>query len=62
LPAPQSDSLTALIFGNWRGVSPLQSPKTKQEKEIKTIKNRSITIKLSDADCERISKKAGLGG
>lgn len=35
---------------------------TKQEKEIKTIKNRSITIKLSDADCERISKKAGLGG
>ncbi|NOW07821.1 molecular chaperone GrpE [Clostridium beijerinckii] len=33
-----------------------------QEKEIKTIKERTITIKLSDADCERISEKAGRCG
>lgn len=30
-----------------------------QEEEIKTIKERTITLKLSDADCERIAKKAG---
>lgn len=35
---------------------------TEQEKEIKTIKERSITIKLSDADCERISIKSGKHG
>lgn len=31
---------------------------TEQQKEIETIKPRTITIDLSDADCERISKKA----
>lgn len=33
-----------------------------QDKEIKTIKERIITLKLSDADCERISKKVGKHG
>ena len=33
-----------------------------QQKEIKTIKERSITLKLSDADCERIAVKAGKHG
>lgn len=33
-----------------------------QEKEIETIKERLISLKLSDADCERIARKAGLGG
>lgn len=33
-----------------------------QEKEIKTIKERTITLKLSNADCERIVKKAGKHG
>lgn len=33
-----------------------------QEKEIETIKERTISLKLSDADCERIARKAGLGG
>lgn len=31
-----------------------------KEKEIETIKERTITLKLSDADCERIAKKAGI--
>lgn len=30
-----------------------------QKKEIETIKERQIFIKLSDADCERISKLCG---
>jgi hypothetical protein len=30
-----------------------------QAKEIETIKERTITLKLSDADCERISKLVG---
>jgi predicted DNA binding CopG/RHH family protein len=33
-----------------------------QEKEIETIKERTITLKLSDADCERISKLTGKNG
>ena len=33
-----------------------------QKKEIETIKDRTITLKLSDADCERISIKAGKHG
>ena len=33
-----------------------------QEIEIKTIKERSITLNLSDADCERIAEKAGKHG
>lgn len=35
---------------------------TEQRKEIETIKPRSIELKLSDADVERISKKAGSVG
>lgn len=34
----------------------------RQKEEIETIKERTITLKLSDADCERISIKAGLHG
>ena len=33
-----------------------------QQKEIETIKERNIKIKLSDADCERIRKLAGKSG
>lgn len=33
-----------------------------QEIEIKTIKERTITLNLSDADCERIVKKVGKHG
>ena len=31
-----------------------------QQKEIATIKERTITVKLSDADCERLMEKCGL--
>lgn len=34
----------------------------KQEQEIKTIAERTVTIRLSDADCERIARKAGRVG
>lgn len=33
-----------------------------QKREIATIKPRTITLKLSDADCERIAKEAGKAG
>lgn len=33
-----------------------------QKKEIETIKERKITVKLSDADCERLAKKCGEHG
>ena len=33
-----------------------------QQKEIETIKERTIKLKLSDADCERIAEKAGMHG
>jgi len=33
-----------------------------QKQEIETIKERTITLKLSDADCDRIAKKAGMHG
>jgi len=33
-----------------------------QQKEIATIKPRTITLQLSDADCERIAKEAGKAG
>lgn len=33
--------------------------KTEQQKEIETIKERTITIKLSDADCDRVSNLCG---
>jgi hypothetical protein len=35
---------------------------TDQQKEIETIKEREITLKLSDADVERVFKKAGEVG
>lgn len=35
---------------------------TKQEEEIRTIKPRNYTIKLSDADVERLAKTAGAYG
>ena len=33
-----------------------------QKKEIKTITERTITVKLSDADCDRLAKKCGEHG
>ena len=33
-----------------------------QQREISTIKPRTVSLKLSDADCERIAKKAGAAG
>jgi len=33
-----------------------------QHDEIKTIKPRSISVQLSEADCERLKEKAALGG
>lgn len=33
-----------------------------QQEEIKTIQERTITLKLSDNDCERIALEAGLVG
>lgn len=36
--------------------------KTEQQKEIETIKERTIKLKLSDADCWRLSKKAAYLG
>lgn len=35
---------------------------TNQEKEIQTIKERNITVKISDADVERLAKKCGKHG
>ena len=35
---------------------------TRQGEEIKTIKERTITVKLSDADCKRLVKKCGEHG
>lgn len=34
----------------------------RQQREIATIKPRTISLKLSDVDCERIAKKAGTAG
>lgn len=33
-----------------------------QKREIETIKERIVKLELSDADCERISRKAGISG
>lgn len=33
-----------------------------QKKEIETIRERNITVKLTDADCERLAKKCGEYG
>lgn len=35
-------------------------PRNEQEKEIKTIRPRNISIALSDKDCERITNKASI--
>lgn len=40
----------------------MKSYNENQANEIKTIKERTITLKLSDADCERITIKAGTDG
>lgn len=34
----------------------------RQQEEIKTIKERTITLQLSDHDCERIAREAGVVG
>lgn len=34
----------------------------KQQKEIETIKERTITVKLSDADCEKLARQCGKHG
>ncbi len=31
-----------------------------QKKEIETIRERKITVKLSDADCDRLARKFGM--
>ena len=33
-----------------------------QQKEIATIRERNITVKLSDADCDRLARKCGEHG
>lgn len=33
-----------------------------QQKEIETIRERKITVKLSDADCDRLARKCGKHG
>ena len=33
-----------------------------QKKEIETIRDRKITVKLSDADCDRLARKCGKHG
>ena len=33
-----------------------------QKKEIETIRERKITVKLSDADCDRLARKCGKHG
>ena len=33
-----------------------------QVEEIKTIRERNITVKLSDADCNRLARKCGEHG
>lgn len=33
-----------------------------QKEEIQTIRERNITVKLSDADCDRLAKKCGEFG
>lgn len=33
-----------------------------QKKEIETIKERKITVRLSDADCDRLARKCGEYG
>ena len=34
----------------------------RQQKEIETIRERKITVKLSDADCDRLARKCGEHG
>ena len=36
--------------------------KKEQQKEIETIRERKITVKLSDADCDRLARKCGEHG
>jgi len=36
--------------------------KEEQQKEIETIRERKITVKLSDADCDRLARKCGEHG
>lgn len=38
------------------------SYREKQKREIATIKERTIQVKLSDADCDRLAKKCGKQG
>lgn len=40
----------------------MMNQRERQEKEIKTIKERTIKIRLSDADCDRIAKRAAIDG
>lgn len=38
------------------------SYREQQKKEIETVRERTITVKLSDADCERLARKCGEHG
>lgn len=44
-----------------RGVYKVES-QLEQKKEIETIRERKITVKLSDADCDRLARKCGEHG
>lgn len=36
--------------------------KTHEEQQIETIRERKITVKLSDEDCDRLARKCGEHG
>lgn len=38
------------------------SPRERQQQEIATIKERNMVLNLSDADCDRLARKAGEAG
>lgn len=38
------------------------SPRERQQQEIATIKERNVVLNLSDADCDRLARKAGEAG
>ena len=40
----------------------IMSPRERQQQEIATIKERNVVLSLSDADCDRLARKAGEAG
>ena len=35
---------------------------TEQQNDIKIVKERRITVKMSDSDCDRLARKCGESG